>query len=522
MNWITSMRLLVALLSSLMVPFSGAAASPCSGPTGLYHSLINKADGTVFLDITLNLLCDNGSYNAQLFTSMGDFKVTSAEGSENRVKIEFDSGASLGDLTLAENADILSGHFTFGEDRGAIRFVRSGVALAADAMTPRLDLTPTQWREDIAFYAKELPKLHANAYFHITRDQFDAEVRALDARAGNATGDEMLVGLQAITKSIGDGHTGIFAIGIDRRVMPIAFGKFENDVRIVSASTAYQRLLGMRLVKIGGMPITDAWTKIMTLTPQAELEQLRRQDALVYLARGYALHGLGIISDRNQADYTVQDDNGKTSDVDVIALAPGEHPEMKSVFPDKAIRLQNKDSAFWCKALEEQQAVYCDWRGYQDLGKNAKAMFALLAAKKPSKLILDMRDNGGGDNTVGDAEIVKPLIASTHFNRKGRLYVLIGAETFSAAMNNAAQLQDQTNAILVGETIGEKPNSYQEPRQFRLPNSHLIVRASTLWYAFRKNGPNVVAPNKEIIPTWDDSKSGRDKVLEWALAQPVN
>jgi hypothetical protein len=100
--------------------------------------------------------------------------------------------------------------------------------------------------------------------------------------------------------------------------------------------------------------------------------------------------------------------------------------------------------------------------------------------------------------------------------------VLVGAETFSAAMNNAAQLQDETNAILVGETIGERPNSYQEPRQFQLPNSHLIVRASTRYYTFRKTGENAVRPDKEIIPTWDDVKAGRDPVLDWTLAQPVN
>jgi hypothetical protein len=129
-----------------------------------------------------------------------------------------------------------------------------------------------------------------------------------------------------------------------------------------------------------------------------------------------------------------------------------------------------------------------------------------------------MRDNGGGDNTIGDAQLVKPLKASA-YNARGRLFILIGAETFSAAMNNAAQFQDETAAILVGETIGEKPNSYQEPRQFRLPNSHLIVRASTRYYAFRKTGENAVRPNKEIIPTWDDVRTGRDPVLDWVLAQ---
>ena len=95
--------------------------------------------------------------------------------------------------------------------------------------------------------------------------------------------------------------------------------------------------------------------------------------------------------------------------------------------------------------------------------------------------------------------------------------MLIGADTFSAAMSNAAQFRTMTNAILVGQTVGERPNSYQEPRQFSLPNSHLVVRYSTRYYKFVDKGDNVVAPDKEIIPTWEDCKSGRDAVLEWVL-----
>jgi len=31
----------------------------------------------------------------------------------------------------------------------------------------------------------------------------------------------------------------------------------------------------------------------------------------------------------------------------------------------------------------------------------------------------------------------------------------------------------------------------------------------------------VVAPEKEIVPTWDDVRNGRDPVLDWVLAQPA-
>lgn len=206
-------------------------------------------------------------------------------------------------------------------------------------------------------------------------------------------------------------------------------------------------------------------------------------------------------------------------DIDVPGLKPGENVTKKSGFSDAALRFQKKDAPFWCKALTENHAIYCAWHSYQELDKNAKAMFALIDQTHPAKLVIDMRDNGGGDNTVGDAQLMQPIKARADLNVKGHLYVLIEPETFSAAMNNAAQFQDQTNAILVCETIGEKPNSYQEPRQFRLPNSYLVIRASTLFYTFRKTGENAVRPNKEIIPTWDDVKSGRDPAMDWVLAQ---
>lgn len=96
--------------------------------------------------------------------------------------------------------------------------------------------------------------------------------------------------------------------------------------------------------------------------------------------------------------------------------------------------------------------------------------------------------------------------------------MLIGPNTFSAAMSNAAQFRSMTAATLVGETIGERPDSYQESRQFKLPNSHFVVSHSSRFYKFVPEGENVVAPDKEIISTWEDFKNGRDAALEWVLA----
>jgi hypothetical protein len=498
------------------------AQSAACGPgtvTGLFRGT-GKPPGGATIDVTLNLLCANDAYSAQLFTSMGDFDVTEARSQESRVDVDFDSGASLGTLHLTFKGSTLGGSVDLGGDHGTILLKKAGPPMGPDAMKPNMNLTPLQWRADLHFLATELPERHANAFFLISRPHFAAEVAALDRRIETANPDEIFVGLQQIVKSIGDGHTGMGGAPPDRRVLPLQFAKFGNEFRVSAVGQGLDEALGTRLLKIGGVPVAEVWQRALTMTSQGELMELRREDALVYLSRGYALHGLDVIPDRKHAIYTLQEDSGRIFDMDVKGLAPDESTKMKSGYSDAALRFQKSDQPFWCEAIDARRAIYCAWHSYQRLDDNAKLMFALIDRQHPEKLVIDMRDNGGGDNTIGEAEIVKPIAARPDLNAKGHLYVLIGPKTFSAAMNNAAQFQDDTNAITVGETIGEKPNSYQEPRQFRLPNSHLVVRASTLFYTFRKTGENAVRPNKEIIPSWDDVKSGHDPVLDWVLAQP--
>jgi C-terminal processing protease CtpA/Prc len=181
---------------------------------------------------------------------------------------------------------------------------------------------------------------------------------------------------------------------------------------------------------------------------------------------------------------------------------------------------QHPGEPFWCVNIASARSIYCDFRSYTGLSKHSTAMLNLIAQAAPEKLVIDMRDNGGGDYTVGERNLIRPIKRLESINRRGHLFVLIGSQTFSAAMNNAAQFRAQTAATLVGETIGEKPNSYQEPREMRLPNSKLVVRYSTRWYAFVESGPNTIEPDVPVPQSWADYADGQDSALNYVLALP--
>jgi hypothetical protein len=54
---------------------------------------------------------------------------------------------------------------------------------------------------------------------------------------------------------------------------------------------------------------------------------------------------------------------------------------------------------------------------------------------------------------------------------KGKLFVLIGRNTFSAAHNLVMRITGLTDAILVGEPSGSRPNAISEAGWFNLPYS---------------------------------------------------
>jgi|HubBroStandDraft_1064217.scaffolds.fasta_scaffold16727_3 hypothetical protein len=379
-------------------------------------------------------------------------------------------------------------------------------------------LTKSQWHDDLKFLATELPHRHANAFHSISRVQFEAAVADLDRKLDALNSDEIYVGMDRIVNLIGDGHTYI-RFPTDDANLPIKLERFGDDYRIIAAAMGYATALGARVLKIDDTPIARAHDLVYSLSPADETPVLRESRVDGFLTIGIILHGTGITHDRNMARYTLTDHSGKEFTVDINSVASGERSKIQWTYPFKQPPLfqQRPDEDFWYTYLSDAHTIYCSFRGYRDLGKHSKGLFDLIKQQHPDKLIVDLRLNGGGDYEQGLKYLVHPIRDLPDINRKGHLFVLIGPNTFSAAMSNSAHFRYQTNATLVGQQIGEKPNSYQEAREMTLPNSRWTVRYSVKFYRFVKSGENLIRPDQEIILSWNQYESGEDPMLEWVL-----
>jgi len=250
---------------------------------------------------------------------------------------------------------------------------------------------------------------------------------------------------------------------------------------------------------------------------QAETEWFVLRDSPDYIAIPEVLHALGIVPNLTSAPFTFVDDHGKQFTLNIEAVARSARLDWLSLPTKLPLYQQRPDEKFWFTYRPDAKTVCVSFRGYDSLIENAQQLFKAIDEHQPQRLVIDMRENGGGDFTLVREHLLPGLKQRSAINRTGHLFVVIGRDTFSAAMSNATDFRKETKAILVGEPIGERPNSYQENRQLVLPNSLLTVSYSTQYYSFL-NGASEVTPDKRIDPNWLSYKAGRDPVMDWILA----
>lgn len=373
--------------------------------------------------------------------------------------------------------------------------------------------TKTGWHDDLRYFARELPRRHANAFHHISRQQFDAMVADLDRRIDSSNDDEIVTGFMAIAAAIGDGHT-VVSLPANWHRLPLVIRRFGDDYRVIGASDP--ALVGTRVTRIGNAAMADVINRMRTIVSQDENEPLIDVWIAPRLSLPELLHGLGIVDSIERVPIDAVNDDGATRHVVVAAVARmPSNAAMTWVAKTDPISRSHEGSTFYFHYFEPEKTVYVNWRRYDNLHRFANELWSFVDHHEVRKIAVDLRQNGGGDFYVGRRNIIRPLE-----HRPQRVYALIGPATFSAALANAVDFRTMLHATLVGLPIGERPNSYSEHREMMLPHSHLKVGYSVRYYEFMPgNKANIVEPDVTIGITWPEYVAGKDPALDWILAQ---
>ena len=405
---------------------------------------------------------------------------------------------------------------------GLVCFLMLSSTLCAQGIP---SLTTAQWTQDLEYFANEVATHHRDPYHLVPKARFDAEVAELRGRIPSMKDYEIVVGLQRLAASIGDGHTFVdtgMLYGAVPSAVPIEVFWFGDELRVVRAAPEYSRALGTRIVAVGSTPISGVRRRLQQLIPQGESEWFVIDKSARLITQIQPLAALRIIPYGDTASFTFETDAGRRFTLALRAHPPGTSTAMVMLDDRVPLPFQHPEDPLWFTYLPDSQTVYVDFRSYQNLEQETKPLWDFIAQHSPKRLIVDMRWNIGGNYVHGREYLVSKIIFLPQLNRAGRLFVITGRRTFSAAMTNVTDFRRETEATLVGEPTGARPNGYQENHWFTLPNSHIRVSCATLQYRFQPFRDSAgVFPDDRVDPDWKALRAGGDAAIDWILRQPL-
>jgi tetratricopeptide (TPR) repeat protein len=397
----------------------------------------------------------------------------------------------------------------------------------------KLNLTADEWRADLRFFAEELPKRHKNAFHTMTRDEFDAAVKQLNEDIPRLKSEEILVRFMKLIAMVGDGHTSIqesalFGFGF----FPVRYEIYADGLFVQSAAAEYKDAVGGRFVKIGNAAVEKAVAQLDELAwGDNRNVQSKKVETAFLLSIPKVLQGLKIADGDEAVSLTVEK-NGvqKTLEIKAVKdLTSYLRNGKKSSANDDAAAplpfyLRETDNNFRFEYLRDDKILYVQFNSVENKPDETVAAFFQrvfeFADQNPvEKFVLDLRLNTGGNNQL-NKPIVVGLIKSK-LNERGRLFVIIGRRTFSAAQNLVNEIEKYTEAIFVGEPTGSSPNLYGDPAVMTLPNSRMGFRVATLWHQTdARDTRRWTAPDIFTELTSDDFRNNRDpafqSILEYA------
>lgn len=411
---------------------------------------------------------------------------------------------------------------------------RKLVGIVDDPSPSRID----RWRADLDWLVREIKRLGFAPFLHVSEAEFDGAVSRLREAIPNLTDAGIVVELMKLMRLVNDGHTRIRSIaqlsGLDQ-TLPLQFYLFEEGLFVTAADPAYAGLLGDQVLSFAGTPVDDLFTALDPLISRDNRNWLKQMTPF-HLRELPLLHALGLVPDSNSVELRLIDRSGAERSAQVET--DGSHPDIWYAAPapvdwaflpetipgDTPHYLRNAGVAYWFDYLAGDKVVYFQFNRVSNdveepLNRFTERLFDFITHNDVEKLVIDLRWNNGG-NTFLEMPLLHLLIGCETINQLGRLFVIIGRRTFSAAQNFSSMIEKHTNAIFVGEPTGSSPNFIGESIPFELPYSKLRGTISDLYWqsSWAIDYRTWIPPRLYTPPTFAAFASNRDPALEAILA----
>lgn len=381
-------------------------------------------------------------------------------------------------------------------------------------------LSREQAEFDIRALVYSLSEIHPDIYSMCDQEAFHRAVnKAIRELPDSVSIPRLYLAAAPLVAMIGDGHTNlgfpfndVFTEELPRR--PYAVG-ISGDRRMVCSWSMDGRIPeGSEIVAINGMGRDSILDSMLPyVAGEREHFRLARLDG-VYSGLDYLLY---------PADsYTVEFRAPGKKKTETVTYRPVTWAELNERLPRKE---ESKRPPYSYAVNEKDNVAIMDFNSFSDkvaMGHFADSMFRDLRERNIGNLIIDLRQNGGGNSNVGDTLLryispipfdqfdkslvrVTPLSARMRRNANftpglyffetdtadyivprtpeeghyaGRVYLLTSNYTFSSAGSFSWVFKEAGCGTVVGEETGGMNVAYGDILTYRMPVSRLRASVS--------------------------------------------
>jgi hypothetical protein len=252
---------------------------------------------------------------------------------------------------------------------------------------------------------------------------------------------------------------------------------FSDGLYIVDAQEPYAHLIGYEVTRFGETPAEKALDLVGAINARDnDMQQLWL--APYYLGLPQVLSGLDIVEDAANVTLTVRlsEDKEQAVTPDAHAMTFAGFPKLPALKSAGYQRgLSRSDEPYWYEHITDKHLLYVQFNAVRNDPTLSFAEFndelrQLITRQSIDNLVIDLRHNSGGDGSI-----TPPMVATAALfealRPDGKVFILMGRNTFSAGHDLLVDLTRFTHPILVGEPSGTRPNAIGEAGWFNLPYS---------------------------------------------------
>lgn len=401
---------------------------------------------------------------------------------------------------------------------------------------------PAQWTADVDEMVARLNANHPAPFRRYPRADFERDVAALRSALPSMSREQAVASFMRTLARLGDGHTTIpveSLRNIGFHALPLRPYSYADGLFLQAADRAYEGAVGGRIISIGALSVDEVQRRVGELSsydnPQTIVDR-----APNYLIIPELLEAVGAISDAS-APVPMRIQKGRR--IFSIAVAPIALPEVAQDhqltirYSDNWVDsrpiqtplwLARTDVPYWMEYLPESRTLFVQYNAAtsdpgETIGRFARRMREEIATRDIDRVVLDLRHNAGGD-AFWNRSLLLALIRSPKLEEPGKLFVLIGRNTFSAAIPLAIDLERYIHPVFVGEPTGGRVQNYGNHDRVDLSASGLTAMVSNTFFqnSFPRDDREWLTPELTVPLTAADYAAGRDAAFEATLTyQPA-